>query len=426
VKRDYALTFAAELTVLGAGLLVFKIAAGYWAPPQFSEYVLARRVLALIQGSVALGLSVSLPRHIAAVRATDPAAHQPARFLASAIVLALFVLAAVAAVFAGLPGPLALLLFGEQGYVSLLLPIYLCLGGAILHLVAYGYFRGHLNMVAANALQIVNQGLMHLAPFALAGLNARQVFTDIGIGWIFTSGLTLGTVLVRDATPGLFSVRSLREHGRDLLRFGAPRMPGDITLTVLFNLPASLAAHLGSIVQAGYVAFSLSALSMVGGVFAPIGLVLLPDATRMVARGEKDRLARGMVRLLAVGIGLTAGGILVVELAATPLISWYLGPAYAPAATVLRLVLIGAVPYVCYVLVRSALDALSVKAFATRNLIAGLLVFAAIAAGLHSVNGLAIALSVAFTVTGLLSVWDTRRLLQQRQPVTASPGPGGS
>ena len=423
MKRDYALTFAAELLVLGLGLIVFRVAATYWPPQLFSEYVLARRVLALIQGSVALGLAISLPRYIAHAHATGRDPDASGRYLATGITLVLCVLLVVGACFLLMPSLLASLLFGDARLRVMWAPIFLCLAGLLGHTLAYGYFRGRLNMPAANALQVINQGAAHLLPFLVArGLTAPDVFAVVGTIWVTTTGTTLFSLIVRRHGLAMFAPSSLRAHGRELLRYGAPRIPGDITLTALFNLPATLAAHVGTLVQAGYLAFSLSALSLMGGVFAPIGLVLLPDATRMVARGQTERLRRGLKLLLLVGIGLTLAGVGLVEVIATPLVAWYLGPAYAPAAAVLRLVLLGAVPYVVYVLLRSALDALSIKAINTRNLAIALVCFAVTAGALRSVGGIAIAVSAAMLVAGLLSGWDTWRLLRVAPGDTKAPG----
>jgi O-antigen/teichoic acid export membrane protein len=415
MKRDYALTFAAEFLVLGAGLLVFRLAAAYWTPDRFAEYVLARRVLALIQGSVSLGLGVSIPRYVALARATPGGAQSPKCYLASGLVLAIPTLAAVAAAFALAPGTVAKALLGDAKYTVLLPPLYLCLSGMMLHTLAYGYFRGCLNMAAANSLQVLNQGAAHLAPFALAGFEPSEVFVAVGTIWLVSAGTTLLTALVHDWP--LRSGCSLPRYGWELLRYGAPRMPGDIVLSTLFNLPATLAAHVGTIRDAGYVAFSLSALSLVGGLFAPVGLVLLPGAAAKMARGEQARLRHGLRRLVTAGILMTLAGVVVVELIATPLVQWYLGPAYAAAATPLRLVMLGAVPYVAYVLVRSALDALSVRAINTRNLAVGLVLFALVAWTWHSVNGVVIALSAAMATTGILSLLEIRKLLR--------PPPGG-
>jgi O-antigen/teichoic acid export membrane protein len=419
MKRDYALTFAAEFLVLGAGLLVFRVAAGYWAPELFGEYVLGRRVLALIQGSISLGLGVSIPRYVALAHAAPGSGPSAKCYLASGVALALPTLAAVGAAFALAPATVAKALLGDAKYAVLLPPLYLCLCGMMLHTLAYGYFRGHLNMAAANSLQVLNQGAAHLAPFLLTGLAPKGVFAAVGSIWLGSAGATLFAVLVQGRNRT--NPCTLSTPCRELLRYGAPRMPGDIILSTLFNLPATLAAHVGSIREAGYVAFSLSALSLVGGLFAPVGLVLLPGAAAMVARGEQAKLRRGLKQLVTVGIVLTLAGVGLVELIATPLVKWYLGPAYSEAATPLRLVMLGAVPYVAYVLVRSALDALSVRAINTRNLAAGLVLFALLAWAWHSINGVVIALSAAMATTGILSLLDVRKLLKPGPEAASRP-----
>lgn len=421
MKRDYALTFAAEFLVLAAGLCVFGVASAYWRPEAFGEYLVARRVLALVHGSVSLGLGVSLPRYIASASAAGAEQRPGGAYLAAGLGMVMAILLLVGTAFATAPEFLAKALFGNPEYRVLLGPIYICLIGVLLHTLAYGHFRGHLNMAAANALQLVNQGAAHLLPFAMTGLTPGRVLAFVGAIWILTAGTALIVLFIRDGRRHLWRAGTLLAHAWKLLQYGGPRIPGDIILSALFNLPASLAAHFGTIQEAGYVAFGLSALSLIGGVFAPVGLVQLPAATRMVALGETARLEGELRLVVGGGAVLTLAGVILLELIATPLVTWYLGPAYAPAAGILRLVILGAIPYVVYVLLRSALDALSVRAINTRNLAVGLGTFALVVALFRSVNSIVLGLSISMTVVGALSLQEVRRLLRGRPPL----GPPG-
>lgn len=375
---------------------------------------MARRVLALLHGSVSLGLGLSLPRYIAHARAVrEDARGEIAGYLSGAGVLAILLIVGVGLALVTAPHGTAGLLFGESRYGALLVPLYLCLIGLLLHTLCYGYFRGHVHMTAAGTLQVVNQGALHLVPFVVPNLTAGGVLTIVGAGWIVTSGSTMGLIVTRGALRNVrWPVRSVGRYAKELFQYGVPRLPGDLTLVGLFTLPATLAAHVSGIEAAGYVAFGLSALSMLGSLFAPVGLVLLPDATRLAAQGRRDHLRRTVWFLLVAGVGLTTLGVLVVGLAAHHLVTWYLGPAYAGAVPVLRVLMLAAVPYSVYVLMRSVLDALSVRALNSRNLAMGLIVFGVVAVSSGTVSGVSFGVAAAMMVTALLTVRDARTLLR--------------
>ena len=155
------------------------------------------------------------------------------------------------------------------------------------------------------------------------------------------------------------------------------------------------------------MAFAIAVLGMIGSFFTPFGLVLLPNASRMVARGEVQRLRRNVGRLLAVGTVITSLGVGLLILIAPALVTWYLGPEFRAAAGVVRVIGLGAVPYVVYLLLRAALDAVTVTALNARNLLVGLAVFVILAAALPTTAGAAWALVAGLSVTGVLTVWDT-------------------
>src|SRR5271169_4508411 len=63
--REYGSTFTIELSVFISQLSVYKLASRFLGKEGFSEYAVARRVIAVICPLALLGLIVALPRFIA-------------------------------------------------------------------------------------------------------------------------------------------------------------------------------------------------------------------------------------------------------------------------------------------------------------------------------------------------------------------------
>jgi O-antigen/teichoic acid export membrane protein len=259
--------------------------------------------------------------------------------------------------------------------------------------------------------------------FALPHPDVARVFLFTGKTWVFLSGLAIVFILARDTRKARVVRRGdLGSKARELLRYGIPRIPGDFALIAFFAAPAMLTAHRASIEQAGFVAFATSVLSSIGQIFGPISTVQLPAVTRMVTRGEGKPLRRDLFWLVTGGLAVTAVGIAVLEIIAGWLVRWYLGPAFQESAALLRIIAPAALPYVLYILLRSPIDALAVRAHNTRNLMAGLLVFLAIASFASSAREIVAGLTVGFAVTAVLTIRDARTLLRAAAaPLVATP-----
>src|SRR6185503_11509977 len=87
------------------------------------------------------------------------------------------------------------------------------------------------------------------------------------------------------------------------------------------------------------------------------------------ASGDLIGLRRIVMKMLGAGLLLTIIIVVVGEVLIPPFVRWYFGEAFTPAIPVFRMCLLGAIPYVIYVLLRNILDALDVKAINSRNLL---------------------------------------------------------
>src|SRR5205807_353131 len=82
------------------------------------------------------------------------------------------------------------------------------------------------------------------------------------------------------------------------------------------------------------------------------GLVLLPVASRLLAAGSVERLRTQVFGIARVIVALILIGIVTFELFATPIVSIYLGPAFAGSVGTLRVLMLGALPWGLYISLR--------------------------------------------------------------------------
>ncbi len=413
MKRDYLTTFFAEAVVIVSYLVTFRLVAAWFTTGGFGEYALSRRALSLLAPLAVLTLDVAIARLIAynvERRAPTVASYVPAALGLAAVAVSVTSLALIL-----FSGPVAALLFGSSTYASLIAPLPLLLAGTALHGIAYGELRGRFRIQRANLLLVLNQGLAPVLAVLAGSGSVPRILTVMGAAWIVVSLAFLP--LRRLAGPGL------RARMAELLRFGLPRIPGDLLQLALFALPAILVAHAAGVAAAGIVAFGISALRMVGSALTPISFVLLPVASRLFARGAVSELrghVAGLLRLTAIPLLI---GTIAIELLARPIIGAYLGTAFLSGTTLLRLIMAGALPWGLYVTLKSVVDARHFQAINARNTVIAFLAFLALTPLLSTVLAAPYPAIAAFTVSlyllcalTLLEVYFATR---RRQPAPA-------
>lgn len=361
------ITFITEFFVLVSGILVYKLAASLFGKMGFSEYALSRRAVSFIQPALLLGLGVGIPRYIA--YSTNDKIKSDSYFLAGFLVL-LVASAAFFALFNLNSKTVSFLIFGSNGYAFLVYPISLMLFGLVLHALTYSYFRGHIMMIKANMLQIINMGVVPLIVFYISDTVSALLYYT-GMLWIIVSCVFLFLVFRKIRV----SFSKLFERTRELFIYGIQRVPGDFGLAALLSLPAFFTSHIGSVKEAGYVSFGVSVLNMIGAAFAPIGIILLPKASQLIASNSWDILERYTKNILKITVFLTASGVILFEVFAKDILILYLGKELSDIVFMVRILIISAVAYNIYIATRSIIDAIYVKAINTRNIIISLALF---------------------------------------------------
>lgn len=343
--RDSLLTTLTEgLSMLGM-VLTFRLAAQV-DKQDLDIYVIVRRTVAFVFPVILMGAMVGLTRFVSMSSSLE----QKRGYLRGAFtwVLPMGIVAIVLSFL--LAEPLAWTLFGTEASSSLVPPLALMIVGIAMHGVAYGYLRGKPAIGAANFVQLSVLALIPCTAF-LVWTDMATVLWATGIGWV---AVPLFSIL-----PSLLAPRKekMRRERSELLRYGLPRVPGDVALGALLTVPGYVALRTYGLDVSGEVGFGATLLNLASAVFSPVALLLLPAAAGRLAAGDHAGLERNIGRLFRLvllgSLAITMG----FELLAKPLLLLYLGPtgeAYLPMA---RIIFIGALPFAFFNGMRSVLDA---------------------------------------------------------------------
>jgi O-antigen/teichoic acid export membrane protein len=396
-------TVFTEFLVTLSGVLVLKFAASLLGPVGFGEYALGRRVVGLLYLPLIMGLGIAAPRYIAIARAAVLKEYAESSFAFATLTAGLLPVLVVALAMNLAPSMFSHLIFGSFSETHLIAPASLALIGITLHSIVYAVHRGRSEMRFANTLQMINLGIVPLLSFALGQRTAAGVLGTNGLVWVIVSGAALVHLIYieRDNWHGGVSIR---QHLRVLLRFGLPRVPGEFALVGIFALPALIAVRTQGVVVAGQFSAAMSLLTIASGSFAPVGLVILPRASAQAASGDIAGVRRLVIRILVGGTFLSVAGVILGEALIPPFIRWYFGAAFVPGIPVFRTCLLGAIPYVVYVLMRNILDALDVRPINARNLMIALAVLVLLCLVKSNIMWMAWSLIISLTLLGTLTL----------------------
>ena len=378
-KKNYIVTIAAEFVILLAGLLVYKMASNQYGNNGFSEYALCRRSVSFIFPLLMLGMGVGIPRYISIISMNNDKDKESNYFISGLIILFIMYIFCVCFLIA-FRSFFAYIMFGQEKYSYMILPICIMIGGFVFHAACYSFYRGKLQMIKANTLQLINLGIAPVIAFLFAE-TIPMLLVISGIVNIIVTGLFFLFMFTHSLSIGTFAdslsrnIKIFKQCSKDLLIYGFQRVPGDIGIAAFFSIPAFFASHISGIIVAGYVAFGVSLLNMAGAAFGPICLIVLPEAGKIISSNNIKKLKQYSDKILKWTLILTITGVVIFEALADFIIKIYLGNGYEELVNISRVIIIGSLGYTVYISLRSILDAFFVKAINTKNIFISLIFF---------------------------------------------------
>jgi O-antigen/teichoic acid export membrane protein len=338
----------------------------------FSEYALTRRNISFLQPLLMIGLGVAVPRYVSIHPKRD--SFLPASLMLITIVSFFFLLVLTLG-----KGFFSDLFFGDYYYYqNYILPLCILLIGYGYHAILYGYLRGKKEVYFSNLIQLVNIGLLPISVL-LYTQNVQHLLLLNG-GFLLISCLIFGLyVFIKQKIQ--LNIQSCWEDAKLMLNFGLPRVLGDFALLAMLTFPTYIVLSLQkNVLTGGDVAYSITLLNLVGAAFGPLSLVLLPEIGGFLAERRIDLIKKRFYVFVLSGITLTVIGYLIFYFFHEFILNLLLGKDYRNEIfEIAQIVLLGSFGYVLYIILRSFLDAIHVKAKNSTNLVIALAIYIALA-----------------------------------------------
>lgn len=333
----------------------------------FSEYTLARRNISFLQPLLMVGLGVAVPRYISIFPQRNSFLATGLLMMVGISFLFLLILSAGAPFFSNL-------FFGDEQYQSFIFPMALLLAGYGFHAVLYGFLRGKKEVYISNLVQLVNIGILPVLVL---------LYTDDVQTLLYVNSLVL---LFNCIVFSILAIRKFqlkidfpawKEDILLLLKYGLPRVLGDFALLALLTFPTYIVLSTqNDVLIGGDIAYSITLFNLVGAAFGPLSLVLLPEIAGFLAENRIDLIKKRFYVFVVASLGLTCIGYFFFYFFNDFILSILLGDNYRPELVdIATIVLLGSFGYVLYIVLRSFLDAIHVKAKNATNLLISLIVY---------------------------------------------------
>jgi O-antigen/teichoic acid export membrane protein len=412
IYYDIFITFLTEIFVLTGFFVTYRLIAGHFGAEGVGEYSLVKRAISLFQPLLFLGLGMGLSRYLAAARGNK----ERAAYLQAGAGAILFFSLVFLFFVNSFRQSFALLVFGSTDYERLVGPFSMLLAGFVLHGFVYAYFRGFLKVKVFNVLQAINLVLVPIAVITIFhGKNIETIIYFTGV-WVFFVGLIFLLFFLKDMIK---PVSGVRKSFKELMLYGLPRFGGDLILAGFFSLGPIFAAHVISIKEVGYLSISQSLLSSACAFLAPLGLVLLPRVSNLMAKGREDLIKKN-ISLLGEAV-IQCSIYLCVQLICFSdiIIKYWLGADFIEAVPVLQIMFFSLAFYNFYIAFRSILDAVKTTPINTINLGISLVLFfgfsflAVFQRYFSVLIGMSLAFTMALACLGLLTYYSVWKLYSE-------------
>jgi len=371
--QGYVMTVGVNASSAIVGLLTLRLAGTAFGETGFGLYQVSRRAASLLTFPLLMGMGVGLTRFISFGNAEGDSKERAGGYLGSALLLGVPLLVITSLLAFATPGGFTRLFLGGPDAASLVVPTLSAVVGLYFSTLIYGYFVGQSRMAPANLVKLGNIILLPALAVALSGRSVGRAQTVWGVGMAVSSIVWAASDLGLRRSPALFTPGT-RRRIRELLKFGLPRVPGEIALFGLFAIPTILIASQRGLESAGRFSFGLSLIQICGGMFAAGGTVLLPMVGGMSASNRRGRIPLMMNRVIAATLLVSVTVSVAAVCAMTLILGVILGPQFTEAAGEARWLMLGIAPYALYQVLRGPLDALENWPHNTINLWLGLVV----------------------------------------------------
>jgi len=400
IKNIITTTITSFIAILATIFVTSFLARGL-GPEEFGAYALARRIMANIIPIATLTIDLALARYIAMTTKNKlQSSYIVSSIISIGTALVLILIIAISA-----SRPLSYLIFHSNEYLNLFYASFFLLGGYCIFIIAYAFYRGVQKFNMANSLQL---GVMAIIPLIISynfayKKNSSLIMYLMGAAF-YLAIIPIVLILLKTGLPQISTVKSSM---KTLLKYCLPRIPAGFALAGLLTLGPFFAGLFLGLKEAGYFVVGQSAFRVMGSAIVAFGLVALPKVSQLVANENKEflksRIEDILIMIFQLGLFITIH----IFIWSNEIVLVWLGSEYIDAVPVMKIIILSLGPYLGYVILRSIVDAIEVRAVNTLNLSISLAIAAVasiifIYAG-FGIIGLAVGTTIGFAFLGILT-----------------------
>ena len=407
--KDLFSTGFSQIGVLLFGVLLLKVMAAALSKEYLGLFFIIRRLVAVLLPMVTLNLSIGLARYAGTESGKSES------YLNISLVTTAVLSSIIFIVLSLFHKSFAVLFFEDSRYSPFVFVLVLFLFANMVFLVAYSYFRGKLNMTAANVLKVLFYGFPLVLALVLMAVKTVDHSTALHLYFLIYS--LYGAIISFYFLRGQFSLAGITGilkkkltaallESRDLFHFSLVRVPTVLFNALIFGFPVFMATHKISLAAAGYMGIVVAVLRLLEVFSMPFNMIFLPKFSSLKEKKEMENIKTySRVVLDFILTFLPVMAITLFGLTRFIVLLWF-GADYLTASDSVAIAILFSMFYLAFALVRGILDGLFTFPF---NNIISLAGFVALV-GLSYLMGtdifnLSLAFGTGLAVLGVMSVW---------------------
>ena len=399
--KDFIVTVVNAVGIIIGVFLLNAYIARIHGIEILGEYLFIRRTAYSAIGVFLIGMNIGLPYYI-----SKGSGHSYGK---SALVTFLFI---------SIPLLSVLTILIKTGIINLFLPeliwpIFIYSIGANILNLAIGLYRGYLNMLGASIISFIGSILIPVI-FFLFFRDLSLILTLIGLSVILIS---LFVYIQRE--KDLISFYINFHEIKKLLKFGLERIISFLSqFFLLAGVPLLLYSEISK-TSLAYLNSSISLIRLSLVIIGPIGFIILPRVSKMIASSSKDELEKKIRTIVSWIFFMGIIGMSVMLFYGPVIIKYWLGEISKEGAIISRLIAFSIPLFMVTGFLRSVIDAVSERGYNSIiyscSVIALLLVYFSLKFyGVSNIVAGIVGFDFGYIVSGILSIIIIKSVLKIR------------
>jgi len=398
-SKDFLVTLINAIGIVSGVFLLNAYIARIHGIDILGEYLLIRRTIFSAIGIFLIGMNIGLPYYIA--KGNDNS------YGKSAIISFIFITIPFLLTFTILIKLRIFNLFLPE----LIWPIFVYAIGANILNLAIGLYRGHFNMLGASIISFIGSILIPVI-FFLFFKELSSILILIGFS------VTLLSVLVYlQREKNIFSLHINITEIKNLLRYGFERIISFLSqFFLLAGVPLLLYNEISK-TSLAYLNSSISLIRLSLVIIGPIGFIILPRVSKMVANTSKDEIEAKLRIVVSLIFFTGIIGMVLMLFYGPVIIKIWLGEISKEGVLISRLIAFSIPLFMVTGILRSVIDSVSERGYnsliySSAAIILLLVYFALKGFGVSNIIAGIIGFNFGYIVSGVLSIILVRSILK--------------